>query len=69
MTKDDPPVAKLGDLMLAKALHGIKAKAITRPGELVGELIYMSPERTREDGQMLTRDRTSTPWARRSTSS
>jgi serine/threonine protein kinase len=51
----DPPTAKLGDLMLAKALHGVKAKAITRPGELVGDLIYMSPERTREDGQIDTR--------------
>jgi eukaryotic-like serine/threonine-protein kinase len=55
VTRTDPPVAKLGDLMLAKALHGLKAKAITRPGELVGDLIYMSPERTREDGQVDTR--------------
>jgi serine/threonine protein kinase len=55
VTKGDRPVAKLGDLMLAKALHGIKAKAITKPGEIVGELIYMSPERTREDGHVDTR--------------
>jgi serine/threonine-protein kinase len=38
-------VVKLGDLMLAKALEG--ATAITRPGELIGDLGYMSPERTR----------------------
>jgi serine/threonine protein kinase len=38
---------KLGDLMLAKALEGPLAKQVTRPGELVGEVAYMSPERTR----------------------
>jgi serine/threonine protein kinase len=38
-------VVKLGDLMLAKALEG--GTQITRPGELVGEIVYMSPERTR----------------------
>jgi serine/threonine protein kinase len=40
-------VAKLGDLMLAKALENSAAEQITRPGQLVGELAYMSPERTR----------------------
>jgi serine/threonine protein kinase len=39
--------AKLGDLMLAKALEGALAEQITRPGEIVGDLAYMSPERTR----------------------
>jgi serine/threonine protein kinase len=38
---------KLGDLMLAKALEGTLAQQITRPGELVGDVEYMSPERTR----------------------
>jgi serine/threonine protein kinase len=38
---------KLGDLMLAKALEGTLAQQITRPGELVGEVAYMAPERTR----------------------
>jgi serine/threonine protein kinase len=42
-TKD----VKLGDLMLAKALEGSFAQPITRPGELVGDVAYMSPERTR----------------------
>jgi serine/threonine protein kinase len=42
-TKD----VKLGDLMLSKALEGNMAKNITRPGELVGDVTYMSPERTR----------------------
>lgn len=39
--------AKLSDLMLAKALEGSMAQQITRPGELVGDVTYMSPERTR----------------------
>jgi len=40
---------KLSDLMLAKALEGTLAQQITRPGELVGDVTYMSPERTRGD--------------------
>jgi serine/threonine protein kinase len=39
--------AVLGDLMLAKALEGALAKQITRPGEMVGDISYMSPEQTR----------------------
>lgn len=38
--------AKLGDLMLAKALEGTLAEQITRPGQLIGDLVYLSPERT-----------------------
>jgi serine/threonine protein kinase len=40
-------LTKLGDLMLAKALEGTLSEQITRPGELVGDVVYMSPERTR----------------------
>jgi serine/threonine protein kinase len=40
-------VALLGDLMLAKALEGTLAQQITRQDELVGDLVYMAPERTR----------------------
>jgi serine/threonine protein kinase len=43
-TKDK--VAKLADLMLAKALEGPMVQSITRSGEMVGELPYMSPEQT-----------------------
>jgi serine/threonine protein kinase len=38
-------VAKLGDLVLAKALEGMLAEKITRPGEILGDVHYMSPER------------------------
>lgn len=40
----------LGDLMLAKAMEGTLAAAVTRPGQLVGDTAYMSPERTRGVG-------------------
>jgi serine/threonine protein kinase len=38
---------KLGDLMLAKALEGAAAQQITKPGEIVGDIAFMAPERTR----------------------
>jgi serine/threonine protein kinase len=45
-------VTKLGDLLLAKALEGTLAEQITRPGELIGEVNFMSPERTRGVGDV-----------------
>lgn len=47
MIQQSDKSAKLGDLMLAKALEGTLAEQITRPGEIVGDVQYMSPERTR----------------------
>jgi serine/threonine-protein kinase len=44
--RDSDQVAKLGDLMLAKALEGMFAEEITRPGEHVGDPAYLSPEQT-----------------------
>jgi serine/threonine protein kinase len=38
--------ALLGDLMYAKAMEGALAKQVTRPGQLVGDIAYMAPERT-----------------------
>jgi serine/threonine protein kinase len=38
---------KLGDLIKAKAMEGVLANPITKPGELVGDVTYMSPERSR----------------------
>jgi serine/threonine protein kinase len=46
-------VAKLSDLMLAKALEGTNALQVTTPGELVGELPFMSPERTQGAGAVV----------------
>ncbi len=43
---------KLGDLMLAKALESNAAGWQTKPGELVGDVGYMSPERTRGAGDI-----------------
>jgi pSer/pThr/pTyr-binding forkhead associated (FHA) protein len=37
--------ALLGDLVLAKALEGAHSESITRPGEILGDVRYMSPER------------------------
>ena len=45
-SKDKVP--KLADMMLAKVVDGTEAKA-ARPGELVGNVAYMAPERTRSD--------------------
>jgi serine/threonine-protein kinase len=48
-------VAKLADLMLAKAMSGSLARQVTRPGELIGDVLYMSPERTRSQADVDTR--------------
>jgi serine/threonine protein kinase len=50
MIRHSDKATKLGDLMLAKALEGTLAKQVTKPGELVGDVSYMSPERTRGTG-------------------
>ena len=39
--------ALLGDLMLAKALEGTMAAQITKPGQMIGDVNFMSPERTK----------------------
>jgi serine/threonine protein kinase len=43
-------VCLLGDLMLAKAIDGEHAVNITQPGQLMGEITYLAPERTAADG-------------------
>ncbi len=49
MLRTSDKVALLGDLMLAKAIEGSLAQKVTRQGELLGNLAYMAPERTRGD--------------------
>ena len=46
LVRESDKVAKLGDMMLAKALEGALASDITRPGQLIGDAPFMSPERT-----------------------
>ena len=45
----------LGDLMLAKALEGTFSQQITQPGQLIGDVAYMAPERTRDSDPVDTR--------------
>jgi serine/threonine-protein kinase len=45
LVRSSDQVAKLGDLTLAKALEGVLMEKITRPGEVVGVVSYLSPER------------------------
>lgn len=44
--------AKLGDVMLAKALEGNAVQDVTESGELVGNIYYMAPERTLPKGDV-----------------
>jgi serine/threonine protein kinase len=46
LIRTEDKVVKLGDLMLAKALEGTLAEQLTRPGEMLGDVRYMAPERT-----------------------
>ncbi len=45
----------LGDFMFAKALQGTLAQQVTQPGEILGDLAYLAPERTRADAVLDTR--------------
>ena len=45
----------VGDLMLAKAMEGALAVQITKPGQIIGDIPFMSPERTRGQGSIDTR--------------
>lgn len=45
----------LGDFMLAKALEGTLAQQVTQPGEILGDLAYLAPERTQADAKIDTR--------------
>ena len=46
LVREEDNTAKLGDLLLAKALEGPLAEDVTHLGDVPGELQYMSPERT-----------------------
>ena len=53
LMEKESKTAKLGDLMLARALEGTLAKQITKPGEILGDVNYMSPERTKSDASQI----------------
>ncbi len=52
MIRSEDGVAKLGDLMLAKALEGTQAVSITKPGQIVGNIAYLSPEQASGTGEI-----------------
>lgn len=45
----------LGDFMLAKALEGTLAQQVTQPGQILGDIPYLAPERTQADAEVDTR--------------
>lgn len=45
----------LGDFMLAKALEGTLAQQVTQPGQILGDIPYLAPERTAADADVDTR--------------
>ncbi len=45
----------LGDFMLAKALEGTLAQQVTQPGQILGDIPYLAPERTLADAEVDTR--------------
>lgn len=49
LVRREDNLAKLSDLMLAKAIEGTLAERVTRKGLAVGEAVYMSPERIAGD--------------------
>ena len=55
MQRSSDQVCLLGDFMLAKALEGTNAKQITQPGQLIGDVPYMAPERTKDGSEVDTR--------------
>lgn len=45
----------LADYMLAKAVEGQNAQQVTQPGQIIGDVSYLAPERTTADGVVDTR--------------
>lgn len=52
LRRHEDRVCLLGDLMLAKALEGSLARQVTRPGQLIGDVAFMSPERTGDQAEV-----------------
>ncbi|HWG43576.1 MAG TPA: protein kinase [Gemmataceae bacterium] len=52
LIRENDRMAKLGDVMLAKATEGSMAQQITHANEMLGDVRYMSPEQTFGPDQM-----------------
>jgi len=52
LVRREDGVAKLADLMQATAIEGTTAERVMRAGASVGEMAYMSPERTASDADV-----------------
>ncbi|MEM9942293.1 MAG: FHA domain-containing serine/threonine-protein kinase [Planctomycetota bacterium] len=55
LQRQSDEVCLLGDFMLAKALEGTLAQQVTQPGQILGEIAYLAPERTQGDAEIDTR--------------
>jgi pSer/pThr/pTyr-binding forkhead associated (FHA) protein len=52
LIRSSDKTAKLGDMMLAKALESSKSEQLTKPGQLIGDIAYAPPERTDSSGEI-----------------
>ena len=55
MRRKSDEACLLGDFMLAKALEGTLAQQVTQPGQILGDIPYLAPERTQADVDVDTR--------------
>jgi serine/threonine protein kinase len=55
MRRKSDETCLLGDFMLAKALEGTLAQQVTQPGQILGDIPYLAPERTQADADVDTR--------------
>jgi serine/threonine protein kinase len=55
LRRESDQTCLLGDFMLAKALEGTLAQQVTQPGQILGDIPYLAPERTMADAAVDTR--------------
>ena len=55
LRRKDDGACLLGDFMFAKALEGTLALQVTQPGQILGDVPYLAPERTKADAEIDTR--------------
>ena len=55
LRRNSDGVCLLTDFMLAKALEGQNAQQVTQPGQIIGDVSYLAPERTTSEGVVDTR--------------